>query len=223
MRNGGMGEIEIAAALHEANTTRCKPPLEADEVDALAADVSERYDPDPRAIARAAREASAPPPCLPNVHGYNDIGNSDRVVMQHSARLKWIEDWNMFAVWNDTRWERGKAAAVGLAKATMRSIISEANAIDDDAQRALALKWAASSAHRSRVDNSLALAKPDVNTDPGVFDSNAYLFNVANGIIDLRTGALGPHDPAAMMTKLSPVDYHPGRRHSRHAGRSTVA
>lgn len=47
--------------------------------------------------------------------------------------------------------------------------------------------------------------------DPGkVFDMHHDLLNVSNGVIDLRTGKLMPHDAKYMMTKMSAVPYVEG-------------
>jgi putative DNA primase/helicase len=52
-------------------------------------------------------------------------------------------------------------------------------------------------------------------TEPGIpalttdFDADRYLFNCANGTIDLRTGTLRPHDRADLLTKVAPVTYDP--------------
>lgn len=43
--------------------------------------------------------------------------------------------------------------------------------------------------------------------DPDEFDSDPDLLNVANGIVDLTTGELMPHDPDRRLTKLAPVRY----------------
>lgn len=45
------------------------------------------------------------------------------------------------------------------------------------------------------------------------FDNHPHLLNVANGVVDLRTGALGPHDPDLMLTKLCPTNYLPDATH----------
>jgi hypothetical protein len=45
MRRRGLAEPEILAALREVNTRRCDPPLDDAEVEDLAADVGERYEP----------------------------------------------------------------------------------------------------------------------------------------------------------------------------------
>ncbi|MGV9481263.1 DNA primase family protein [Gordonia aichiensis] len=45
------------------------------------------------------------------------------------------------------------------------------------------------------------------------FDAHAYLLNVQNGVVDLRTGELGPHDPDLLFTKIAPVAYRAGAQH----------
>lgn len=45
------------------------------------------------------------------------------------------------------------------------------------------------------------------------FDNDHDLLNVGNGIVDLRTGALLPHDQARLMTKIAAVDFEVGATH----------
>jgi hypothetical protein len=52
MRRRGMSRAEIAAALHQVNKDRCKPPLDPGEVDGVATSVA-RYTPDQIATAMA--------------------------------------------------------------------------------------------------------------------------------------------------------------------------
>jgi hypothetical protein len=51
MRRNGMSEAEMAAALHRANVDRCQPPLDAEDVDRIAASVA-RYEPNAVAVAQ---------------------------------------------------------------------------------------------------------------------------------------------------------------------------
>ena len=46
------------------------------------------------------------------------------------------------------------------------------------------------------------------------FDAHPDLLNVNNGVVDLRNGTLGAHDPALRFTKLCPTDYIPGATHA---------
>lgn len=57
------------------------------------------------------------------------------------------------------------------------------------------------------VRDLLELAAPHLAVEVGSFDRDPWLFNVANGTLDLRTGELRPHDKRDMLRKLSPVGY----------------
>ena len=46
------------------------------------------------------------------------------------------------------------------------------------------------------------------------FDRHPHLLNVANGVVDLRTGVLGKHDPALLLTKCAPTNYVAEAAHS---------
>ena len=45
------------------------------------------------------------------------------------------------------------------------------------------------------------------------FDMNPDLLNAANGVVELRTGELRPHDPGLMFTKVASANYVPGATH----------
>jgi putative DNA primase/helicase len=51
---------------------------------------------------------------------------------------------------------------------------------------------------------------PELLVDMKAFDPHKDLLNVGNGVVDLRTGELLPHDPAYLFTKISAVEYHEG-------------
>ena len=51
-------------------------------------------------------------------------------------------------------------------------------------------------------------------TTEEAFDAHPDLFNVRNGVVDLRDGTLRRlHDPALLLTKVTMVDYVPGATH----------
>ncbi len=55
----------------------------------------------------------------------------------------------------------------------------------------------------------LARSVPGIPISHNELDADPWAFNVTNGTIDLRTGELGPHDPAQLLTQLAPVEYRP--------------
>jgi P4 family phage/plasmid primase-like protien len=66
---------------------------------------------------------------------------------------------------------------------------------------------------KSRIEAITELAKGIIQVSSGRFDADPDLLNAANGVVDLRTGKLMPHDPEYRMTKLASVGYIPGAKH----------
>ena len=65
----------------------------------------------------------------------------------------------------------------------------------------------------SKIEALTKLTRGILCVDVAEFDAHAHLLNVQNGVVDLRTGKLNPHDPALHLTKVSPTPYVPGATH----------
>jgi putative DNA primase/helicase len=74
------------------------------------------------------------------------------------------------------------------------------------------LKWAVQSEHERTIAAGLKLSKHALLTEYGALNADPWRFNVQNGTLDLRTGALRPHDPADLITFLAPVTFDPTAR-----------
>lgn len=74
--------------------------------------------------------------------------------------------------------------------------------------------WARHSQSSRGIDAALKelAALPSVSTDVNDFDKHPDLLAVANGVVDLRTGELLPHDPALLLTRRVEIDYDPTAR-----------
>lgn len=141
-----------------------------------------------------------------------DMGNAQRLVARYGHLLHYCHPWNKWLAWDGTRWRiDDTGAVVRFAKATSRAIFQEAaEARSDDQARALS-KWANRSQAEARLGSMVALAQsePDVPVVPEHLDADPWLLNVQNGMLDLRTGELQPHDRDMLVTKLAPVSYDP--------------
>ena len=60
---------------------------------------------------------------------------------------------------------------------------------------------------RSKLNAIADLARGIVLTDTALFDAHPDLLNCPNGVVDLRTGELAPHDPGLLLTKLAGCDF----------------
>lgn len=62
---------------------------------------------------------------------------------------------------------------------------------------------------RSRIVNIARFAAGILAETTPAIDSHPDLLNCPNGVVDLRTGELRPHDPALMFTKITAAEYDP--------------
>jgi putative DNA primase/helicase len=96
------------------------------------------------------------------------------------------------------------------------------------AQRAQTCKWAAKHPgkageeaikawhryqYRAGLEAIVSLARGPLERLIEDFDNHPHLLNAKNGVVDLRTGMLGEHDPALLLTKVTMVDYDPDAAH----------
>lgn len=66
-------------------------------------------------------------------------------------------------------------------------------------------KYAASRRTTSRVKAALTEATPILNIDVNILDGDPLILNTPSGEVDLRTGAMMPHDPAHYITRKTSV------------------
>jgi putative DNA primase/helicase len=207
MRRRGMGEAEILAAIRVANEQRCQPPLEAEEVEKIAASVA-RYEPAENVVHISANgHGTVLPP-----RGFNltDLGNAERFIARHGADVRYCYAWSRWMVWTGTRWERDEAGrAHRLAKETVRGIYQEAAGAEDEDRRKALAKHASRSEAEAKIRAMLELAKSEVPASPDEFDSAPWLLNAPNGTVDLRTGKLREHRREDLLTKMAGADYNP--------------
>ena len=207
MRRRGMGEAEILAALRETNTLRCSPPLQAEEVEKIAASVA-GYEPagDVVHVSFNGRGSSGAPPRF----NTTDLGNSERFVADHGQDLRYCYPWGRWLMWTGARWERDDAGKVHrLAKETVRGIYREASEAQDEGRRKALAQHATRSEAESKVRAMLELAKSELPVTPDELDANPWLLNAENGTIDLRSGELREHRREDLITKITPVEYRP--------------
>ena len=142
----------------------------------------------------------------------SDAGNAEALVFLHGDVFRYVHGPDLWRVWDGKRWRDDvTGAAERAALEAMRERLRGAADLAEHAEAALEAKWALGSQSARRIRDALTVAStfPAQAITADKFDSDPYLLNCANGIIDLRTGNLRPHDPGAMCAKLAPVDFDP--------------
>jgi putative DNA primase/helicase len=203
MRRRGMSESAILAALLEDNKQRCKPPLPEAEVRKIAAGIM-RYPPAPTATAEVSSQDEP--------FHLTDLGNARRLVARHGRDLHFCAQRGGWLVWDGRRWATDRTGEVyRRGRETVAAIYGEAEAAQDgETRKALgshALKSEAEPRLRAMV--SLAASEPGIPVLPEQLDTDPWVLNCLNGVLDLRSGNLGEHRRELLCTKLAPVAYDP--------------
>lgn len=155
------------------------------------------------AVSRSRDDAAEP---RPTVLTGTDIANARRFAEAHGQNIRFTEA-RGWLVWDSQRWAADDSGirVQGFAKETAANIVGEAHGDDEDRL----LRHARRSQSRGGIGAMIDL----VRSEPGIlaplesFDSDPLLLNIANGTLDLRTGALRPHAREDHLTKLVPIDF----------------
>jgi putative DNA primase/helicase len=110
------------------------------------------------------------------------------------------DDWRCAAgewhYWDGTRWLREQTRLIWDRS---RHVCREVAALIDD--KRAAQRIASSQAIHAAV--RLAEADRKVAMEMSLFDGDRWLLNTPDGVVNLKSGQLGPHDRAALMTKIA--------------------
>jgi len=162
--------------------------------------------PEPASSCESRSEVAGPSRVFP----WTDLGNAERFVADHRDHVRYCPAWGCWLLWDGKRWQRDERLGVDeLAKETMRGMIEDAAAIQDDAIRHGFLDFQRKCESAAKMRAMLLTAQSKLAVHHSELDRDGSLFNVNNGTIDLRTGELRAHEPADHITKLADVDYNP--------------
>ncbi|WP_328920679.1 phage/plasmid primase, P4 family [Streptomyces sp. NBC_00208] len=172
-------------------------------------------------------------PALPSpmpAREWDDIGNAQRVVDRFGTEVRWIADTEQWATY-----DRGQWSFKGANTSVWTRVVATINALPEEADNYSEEKPTFEPgekptkeeqlsererfdrfARQQRMRPKLAAAREVLQAHPGLhvhmdhFDKPEMLLNVGNGIVDLTTGELLPHDRGLYLMQQSPVHYRPG-------------
>jgi putative DNA primase/helicase len=148
----------------------------------------------------------------PTSHHLTELGNAGRFVEMHGANVRYCPAFRAWLCWDGRRWAQDETGeVVRLARETVRSIYSEATHCGSESGRVAIATHAKRSERAAAIAAMLKLAEtePSVPILPARLDEDAFLLNVRNGTVNLRTGELLPHRRGDYITRLAPVEYDP--------------
>ena len=143
-----------------------------------------------------------------------DTGNAELIATLYREVLRYDHTQGRWLIWNKRRrrWSEDKINEVrkfAIAAARHRRRVVAHSAEAETSKKAML--WSFGSEHRYRVDAALDLARslPPISDSGGGWDADPWLFGVANGVLNLKTGRLRAERPDDRITKHSPVCFDP--------------
>ena len=135
---------------------------------------------------------------------------ADQFIEQHGTNVLNVPTAGGWHIFDGVRFARDETNTIGnLAIQTTRRLLKLAiDEPDTDRRNAMfrmACKLDSASGYTLLVNT--AAARPGITVGSSGLDSDRWLLNVANGTLDLRTGALRRHSRADRITKLAPVKF----------------
>jgi len=140
-----------------------------------------------------------------------DAGNALCLARLYGHVLRFVHGPDLWRLWSGRHWaddaaNRADVFALDVAGHRLREAAAMTGPAADQH-----LRWALASTSVSRRRATLVAASTMLpfTTSLEDYDRDPLLLNCGNGLLDLRSAHLRPHDSAALLSKLAPVDYLP--------------
>jgi P4 family phage/plasmid primase-like protien len=158
-------------------------------------------------------------------YSLDDTGNAERLVRLFGENIRFIYETGEWIVWGKSGWRKDKdGMLMRMTKKVIDELIDEAEHLAEQAIRedgsvdeAKESQSGAFASHakttaqkeRRKAMIDLASVEKGVVTNFGDWDADDWLFNCANGTVELKTQTFRPHRKEDMCSKTSPVHFDP--------------
>ena len=164
------------------------------------------------------KAAAAPPP--EQRYPLTDLGNAERLRDAYAGNARYVPEIGFYlfdgAVWREDHFDGVYTAAADVAR-SMASTPCVNTRATSGPQRCgscgacAVASWGLRSQSRRALEDMVALFRrlPGIPLTVEDLDAHDHLLAVANGVVDLRTGDLLPHDRSLFITKRVAWEYRP--------------
>jgi putative DNA primase/helicase len=181
LRDWGLSTSDALTALRAVNSSRCVPPMPDSVVQAKIES----------AFKRPARVQKM------NEPAHTDLGNAERLVNTFVRSIRYCHELKTWFVWDKRRWTKDDTGQVyRYAKETVKSMLTEASAIQNDNERQALVSHERRSESDQRIRAMVSVAQSEAGIPIRVeeLDSDPMRLNCRNGTFDLNHGARRPHN-----------------------------
>lgn len=128
-----------------------------------------------------------------------ELGNAERIAYEYGHVIKYVNEMG-WLIWDGKRWRMDTRKEIERITAkVLRGLYKS----EEEPE----VKWARMCERRNIRMNSIKDLMPLVPGERDTFDRHSFLLNVENGVVDLRTGQLCPHDRNLYLSKITNVTF----------------
>lgn len=139
---------------------------------------------------------------------FDDTGNADRFVYYEGGRARYCHTDKHWYIWTGSRWKADANDSIKLlAEDVIKEMWHERELCQGEDEEKAFDKHKKSTRSSRGKENMLKESQHRLTVSPDKLDKQSDLFNVQNGVLNLRTGSLMPHDKDLMLSKISSVEY----------------
>lgn len=129
----------------------------------------------------------------------NELGNAERIAYEYGHAIRFVSEIG-WMLWDGKRWKHDNKLQI---ERIANKVLRDLEKSEDEFEKS----WARKCGKRNIRMNSIKDLMPLVPAEREEFDRHKFLFNCANGILDLRTGKLQQHDRELRLSKLANVEF----------------
>ncbi|MDQ5879490.1 MAG: putative primase/helicase [Pseudomonadota bacterium] len=139
-----------------------------------------------------------------DVPGFSDDDLAARFTDRHRHDLRHVAAWGVWLIWTGAHWQRDDRLRVfDLSRQVCRDVLTEAREAGLTHNQLQRLRNRLGSAQTIYSVVRLAGSDPAHAVSVDQLDADPWALNTPGGVVDLRTGAMHPHDPARLHTKIT--------------------
>lgn len=139
----------------------------------------------------------------------SDMSNSNLLHAISEGEVLWHDSHGSWFEWTGTHWRKSGYRLRQLTAEAIEALWSAWHVCTDDDQRKKIQRRVRAMSTWSRLFGAWEFLKFKCWVEEDEFDANPWLLNCPNGTLDLRTGHLGPHDPANRITHTTRAEWDP--------------
>ena len=182
--------------------------------DSLPSDLPEKIN---KTEAQVRTQDRAISPALSASLAMTDLGNAERLIRYHGPSIYYCYDVESWFTWTGKNWEQASRGQIQLlAEDAISRIPREADALEGSispkelaAAKEALRKWAEKSQSAGSLRAMIDLARAKKPIEITRFDAIPSLLNCHNGVINLKTAELLPHNPEFMLSRIIETAYSP--------------